>query len=138
MKRKHIGAIGFRFFRLRVCFHKQAVYPYRHTGPGYRLDKTGHSAGYPARLIGLLQRVRYIKHHGETARLHFWNTPVIDNQILITECRTPLGKHDMIITSFDNFVCCKLHGFGRKELSFFYIHYFSCSSRSKQQIGLST
>ena len=49
--------------------------------------------------------------------LHLWNASVVDDEILITECRSTVGEHYLIVATLDDFLCCKLHCIGSRELA---------------------
>ena len=74
--------------------------------------------------------------NGIAELLHLRNTPIIDNQVRISECSASFRNHDVVISGIGYFLYGKLHGSRREELSFFDIDNFPCLGSSYQQVRL--
>ena len=58
--------------------------------------------------------MRHIHNHRTLASLlHDTDTTVIYDQVLIPECRSPLGNHNLIISGFPHLIHGKFHGIRR-------------------------
>ena len=121
-----------------MSFHKQPIHTNCHTSLCHSFNKLRHTSCHSRSLIRLLQRMCHIQHYRMSERLHFRNSSIIDNQILITKHCTTFRQHHLIITCLYDFISSKTHGSRRQELSFLNIDNSSGASCRNQQIGLAT
>src|SRR5688572_8336864 len=119
-----------------MCFNKNAIYSNCYPGFCNCCDQLRPSSCNPCCLIGLLQGMGNVQYNGYLVFLHFRNSPVIDKQVLVTECCTAFCKQYVIISRFTDFFDSELHCFRRKELSFFYVNVFTRFSGSNEELCL--
>ena len=133
---QHVGSVGFGFVRFGVCLHEQSVGSGGDACAGYGLDELRHTSGDSGCLVGLLQGVCDVEYYGVSECLHFGDAAVVDNEVVIAECGTSLGDGYFIVAGVYDFLCCEFHGFGGKELSFFYVYSLSGLCSGYEQVGL--
>ena len=121
-----------------MCFDEYSVGTYGDTCFGDSLYQLRHSSCYPTGLVGLLQGVSDIQNHRIAKWLHFGDTTVVYNKILIAESCSTFGKHHILVSGFHHFVGSKLHCLRWKELSFLDVNRFSGFGCGNQQVGLAT
>ena len=69
--------------------------------------------------------------------LHPGNITIIDDEVLVAECRSSFGKDDLLISLFPDLFHRELHGWSAEELSFFNIHDLSGGRGCGKNIRLS-
>ena len=99
-------------------------------------DHFGLPAGHAARLVGLLQRMGNVHNHGITEVLHRRDAAHIDDQVVITEGRAPVGQHHVRIARIADFPGGEGHRFRSEKLSLFDIDDLAGLRGGNQQIGL--
>ncbi len=90
---------------------KKAIHADRYPCFGHRFDQCRPPSRHSAGLVGLLQGMRTIQHHGDAKRLHYRNSPVIDDEILVPKRHAPLGQQNVGIAGLAYFIHGKLHRF---------------------------
>lgn len=136
IQRQHIRPVAFRNGRVRMRFDKKTVDAGRDRCARNGFDHFGLPAGHAARLVGLLQRMGNVHNHGITEVLHRRDAAHIDDQVVITEGRAPVGQHHVRIARIADFPGGEGHRFRSEKLSLFDIDDLAGLRGGNQQIGL--
>nr|GFD57454.1 hypothetical protein [Tanacetum cinerariifolium] len=78
-----------------VRFDEEAIGPHGDGGFGDGFDEGGLAAGDAAALVGLLQRVRHVHHHGHAEGAHSGQVTEIDYQVAVAERVAAVGEDDV-------------------------------------------
>ena len=117
-------------------FDEQAVGPHGNGGFGNGFDEGGLAAGYAAALVGALQRVRHVHHHGHVELAHGGQVAEIHHQVGVAERVAALGEDDVRVAGLAHLVDGPFHGLTAQKLTFFDVDNLTGLGGGNQQVRL--
>ena len=136
VERQHVGAVGKGGGWRGVRFDKQAVGPHSNGGFGNGFDERGLAPGHAAGLVGLLQRMGHVHHHGHLEAAHGGQVAEVHHQFGIAKGIAALGEQNVGVAGLPHLVNGKLHGLAAQKLAFFDVYHLAGLGSGDEQIGL--